>query len=277
MFFGPFSSLFDFITFGVMLWVFSAGPELFRTGWFVESLATQTLVIFAIRTRRIPFFRSHPSVALALAVVAVVIVSAMLPATPLAGVLGFVPLPFGFFAVLALMVVGYLVLVEVGKSVFYRMAVTGTHATVAREMRTDRPLRRRMRRFSTDNRLASPKRPEWQRTRTRKVTHSKCLSGDVACGRTGEVLTTKKEDRMKALVVFESMFGNTDRVAEAIAEGLRQSFEVTVQQAARQSGALGAGGPRCGWGTHSRSRTAHERFATGCGSAGRRSRSWSRS
>jgi P-type Mg2+ transporter len=61
IFFGPISSLFDFLTFGVMLWVFHAGPALFRSGWFVESLATQTLVIFAIRTRRIPFFRSRPS------------------------------------------------------------------------------------------------------------------------------------------------------------------------------------------------------------------------
>jgi len=54
LFFGPVSSA-DFITFGIVLWGFHAGPALFRTGWFVESLATQTLVIFAIRTRRIPF------------------------------------------------------------------------------------------------------------------------------------------------------------------------------------------------------------------------------
>jgi Mg2+-importing ATPase len=60
LFFGPISSVFDFITFGVMLWAFHAGPALFRSGWFVESLATQTLVIFAIRTRRVPFFRMPP-------------------------------------------------------------------------------------------------------------------------------------------------------------------------------------------------------------------------
>ncbi len=67
LYFGPFSSVFDFATFAVMLWVFHSGPAQFRTGWFVESLATQTLVIFAIRTRRIPFFRSHPSLPLTLA------------------------------------------------------------------------------------------------------------------------------------------------------------------------------------------------------------------
>ena len=56
VFFGPISSVFDFLTFGVMLWVFHATHSLFQTGWFVESLATQTLVIFVIRTRRVPFF-----------------------------------------------------------------------------------------------------------------------------------------------------------------------------------------------------------------------------
>ena len=77
--FGPLSSVFDFLTFGVMLWVFHSGPEQFRSGWFVESLATQTLVIFAIRTRRIPFFRSHPSLPLTLAALTVVAVGALLP------------------------------------------------------------------------------------------------------------------------------------------------------------------------------------------------------
>ena len=69
--FGPISSLFDFATFGVMLWVFHARPSLFQTGWFVESLATQTLVIFVIRTRRVPFFRSVPSKALLIASLAI--------------------------------------------------------------------------------------------------------------------------------------------------------------------------------------------------------------
>ncbi|WP_111719821.1 magnesium-translocating P-type ATPase [Homoserinimonas sp. OAct 916] len=152
--FGPLSSVFDFILFGVMLWGFNAGPELFHTGWFVESLATQTLVIFAIRTRRIPFFRSHPSLPLTLAALAAVTIGIILPASPLAGVLGFSPLPVGFFAVLALMVVGYLVLVEFGKTLFYRMAVTRTGDETPRAPRADSHLRRRMRRFSTAERLS---------------------------------------------------------------------------------------------------------------------------
>src|SRR5690348_56 len=79
LFFGPISSVFNFITSGVMLWVSHAGPALFRSGWFVESLATQTLVIFAIRTRRVPFFRSRPSVPLLMAALGVVTAGAVLP------------------------------------------------------------------------------------------------------------------------------------------------------------------------------------------------------
>jgi len=117
--FGPISSLFDFLTFGVMLWVFHATPGLFQTGWFVESLATQTLVIFVIRTRRVPFFKSTPGRALAATSLACVIVGATIPFTPAAGLFGFRPLPFGFFAILAAMVVTYLALVEVGKAFFF--------------------------------------------------------------------------------------------------------------------------------------------------------------
>jgi P-type Mg2+ transporter len=120
LFFGPISSLFDFATFAVMLWVFHSGAAQFRSGWFVESLATQTLVIFAIRTRRIPFFRSHPSVPLLVAALAVVTVGAALPATPFARLLGFQPLPGPFFLALALMVAAYLILIETGKRWFYR-------------------------------------------------------------------------------------------------------------------------------------------------------------
>jgi len=118
--FGPISSIFDFLTFWVMLNLFHAGQELFRTGWFVESLSTQSLVIFMIRTRRIPFFASHASWQLSLTTFAVVVVGCALPFTPLANVLGFVPLPPMFFVVLGLMVAAYLGLVELGKWFFYR-------------------------------------------------------------------------------------------------------------------------------------------------------------
>jgi Mg2+-importing ATPase len=156
--FGPLSSVFDFATFAVMLGIFHAGAAEFRSGWFVESLATQTLVIFAIRTRRVPFFRSQPSLPNTLAALSVVTVGAILPATPLAGALGFTPLPGAFFVTLGVMVVGYLVLIEIGKIWFYRvtreLATPLTRAPVAAPLAAVAPssrrlLRRRARRFST--------------------------------------------------------------------------------------------------------------------------------
>jgi len=146
--FGPLSSLFDFATFAVMLWVFHSGPAQFRSGWFVESLATQTLVIFAIRTRKIPFFRSHPSLPLTLAALGVVLVGALLPSTPFARDLGFQPLPGGFFAALAGMVVGYLVLIEFGKKFFYRAPSSAAPST-RRPYRHSRHQARRAAQFST--------------------------------------------------------------------------------------------------------------------------------
>ena len=111
--FGPISSLFDFLTFGLMLGVLHAGPTEFRTGWFLESLATQTLIIFAIRTRRIPFFRSRPSAALVASTLTVIAVGVVLTLSPLAGRLGFTGLPWQFFVALAVLTVAYLVLVEI--------------------------------------------------------------------------------------------------------------------------------------------------------------------
>ncbi len=166
IFFGPLSSVFDFVTFGVMLWIFHAGATEFRSGWFVESLATQTLVIFAIRTRRIPFFRSHPSLPLALAALGVVAVGSALPATPLAHTLGFSPLPVAFFAALAGMVVGYLILIEVGKRIFYRTADAQPAAT-CRQPSVSHHLRRRAARFSTSvDRTAYRAQPTGRHVRT---------------------------------------------------------------------------------------------------------------
>jgi Mg2+-importing ATPase len=117
--FGPISSLFDFLTFGLMLGVLHAGPVEFRTGWFVESLATQTLIIFAIRTRRVPFFRSRPSGVMTLTTLTVIAVGVLLTVSPVADVLGFTTLPWQFFGALVLLTIGYLVLVEITKKFFY--------------------------------------------------------------------------------------------------------------------------------------------------------------
>jgi P-type Mg2+ transporter len=115
---GPISSAFDFLTFYVMLDVLKANETLFQTGWFVESLSTQVLVIFIIRTRSNPFkSRAHPIlVATSLAVVAI---GATLPFTPIGTYFGFVPPPAEFYAILATMVAFYLAIVEVAKRGFY--------------------------------------------------------------------------------------------------------------------------------------------------------------
>jgi Mg2+-importing ATPase len=125
VFFGPISSIFDFATFGIMIWVFNAHASLFRSGWFVESLATQSLVIFAIRTRRVPFLLSRPSKPLTITTLAVVAIGALLPFSPVAHVLGFTALPPAFFAFLIAMVVAYLILIELGKQRFYRSLPRG--------------------------------------------------------------------------------------------------------------------------------------------------------
>jgi len=111
---GPISSICDFLTLYVLLEVFHAGEREFHTGWFVESLATQTLVIFVIRTFGNPL-RSRASVALSVTVLGVVLIGAALPFTPLAAVLGFVLLPPLYLVFLAGATLTYLVLVEAVK------------------------------------------------------------------------------------------------------------------------------------------------------------------
>jgi len=116
---GPISSAFDFLTFYVMLHVLKANETLFQTGWFVESLCTQVLVIFIIRTRGNPFkSRAHP--VLVATSLMVVLTAAILPFTPVGTYFGFVPPPAQFYAILAGMVVIYLAVVEMAKRGFYR-------------------------------------------------------------------------------------------------------------------------------------------------------------
>ena len=116
---GPISSLFDLLTFYMLINLFNAHESLFRTGWFVESIASQVLVIFVIRTRRNPL-RSHPNRWLVLTSLGVVLSAMLLPFTPLAPYLGFTPLPLSFFALLTGLLMAYLLMVEGGKQWFYR-------------------------------------------------------------------------------------------------------------------------------------------------------------
>jgi Mg2+-importing ATPase len=123
LFFGPFSSLYDFLTYGIMLFIFGAvaNPALFQSGWFVESFWTEVLVIFVIRTRRIPFLTSRPGKWLILLTLGCVAFGTILPFTVLGNVLGFTALPPEYWALLILMVATYLVLVDAGKVFFYKI------------------------------------------------------------------------------------------------------------------------------------------------------------
>ena len=121
LFFGPFSSLYDFLTFGIMLYIFQATPAVFHSGWFVESFWTEVLVIFVIRTRRIPFTGSRPGKWLTVLTLVCVALGTILPFTLLGDFLGFTPLPPEYWVLLILMVATYLLLVDAGKVFFYKI------------------------------------------------------------------------------------------------------------------------------------------------------------
>jgi P-type Mg2+ transporter len=116
--FGILSSVFDYLTFGVLLLLFQATPEQFRTGWFLESVISATLVVLVIRSRR-PFFKSQPGKLLALATVLVVLLTAALPYTPAAGVLGFTNVPAALLLAMLVIVALYVLAAEAAKHRFY--------------------------------------------------------------------------------------------------------------------------------------------------------------
>jgi Mg2+-importing ATPase len=116
---GPISSIFDYTTFFVMLWVFKAADpahaSLFQTGWFVESLMTQTLIIHVIRTNKIPFVGSRASGPLIFTTISIMAFGAWLPSSPMAAALGFTALPPLYWPILLLTLLGYMALTQVIK------------------------------------------------------------------------------------------------------------------------------------------------------------------
>ncbi|MEM2248953.1 MAG: magnesium-translocating P-type ATPase [Candidatus Bathyarchaeia archaeon] len=118
--FGPISSIFDLLTFLIMLLIFRAAESLFQTAWFLVSLLTQTLVVFIIRTRLSPFYRSRPSKVLILTSASIIILALALPYTWLGAVFKFVQPPIEFYFALAAIIGTYLTLVEAAKNWFYR-------------------------------------------------------------------------------------------------------------------------------------------------------------
>ena len=117
--FGVLSSVFDYLTFGLLLYVFHANTDQFRTAWFVESVISASLILLVVRSRR-TFFRSKPSRRLVLATVAVALVAVVLPYLPFAALLGLTPLPLTYYGAIALIVVLYIGCGELAKRLFYR-------------------------------------------------------------------------------------------------------------------------------------------------------------
>jgi Mg2+-importing ATPase len=124
LFIGPISSIFDYTTFAVMLWIFNcwdaAHASLFQTGWFVESLMTQTLIIHVIRTNKVPFLQSRASRALIITTACVMAFGAWLPYSPMASTLGFTQLPRLYWPILALTLLGYMILTQTIKVLMLR-------------------------------------------------------------------------------------------------------------------------------------------------------------
>jgi Mg2+-importing ATPase len=117
--FGPISSLVDFATFFVLFSFFRAGATVFQTGWFVESLVTQSLIMFSIRTRMTPFFKSRPGKLLTVTSLGIAVFAGVIPFTPLAHFFSFAPLPATFYVWLVILLCAYVALVEGAKKLYY--------------------------------------------------------------------------------------------------------------------------------------------------------------
>ena len=115
MFFGPLSSLFDFLTFGMLYFWFHASGATFQTGWFMESLVTEIIVVFLIRTKRVPFFTSKPSTALTVTCLGIIAFGLYLPFSALGHIFAFTTPPMGLLAAIAALTAVYLFLVEAMK------------------------------------------------------------------------------------------------------------------------------------------------------------------
>ncbi|MCL6471910.1 MAG: magnesium-translocating P-type ATPase [Firmicutes bacterium] len=120
--FGPLSSVFDYLTFGVLVFILRAGVAEFRTGWFVESVVSAALIVLVVRTQR-AFFRSRPSKYLLGATLIIIGLTILIPFTPLVKLFSFTPLPPVFFPVLGVILVLYVIGAEVAKRIFYRRVV----------------------------------------------------------------------------------------------------------------------------------------------------------
>lgn len=123
IFFGLMSSIFDYITFGVLLFVLKADPTLFRTGWFIESVLSASFVVLVIRTRK-PFYKSRPSNYLLITTLIIGLITILIPYLPFSSLLGFSPMPTMFLFALSTILISYIALAELGKKIFYKKFVS---------------------------------------------------------------------------------------------------------------------------------------------------------
>jgi Mg2+-importing ATPase len=119
IFFGLMSSIFDYITFGILLFILKADTVSFRTGWFMESVLSASFVVLVIRTRK-PFFQSRPGKYLLFATLLIALITIVIPCLPFSGFLGFRPVSINFILALAIILFSYITLAEVGKRIFYQ-------------------------------------------------------------------------------------------------------------------------------------------------------------
>jgi Mg2+-importing ATPase len=117
--FGIVSSVFDFLTFGVLLLVLHATRVQFRTGWFLESVVSASLIVLVIRSRK-PSFKSRPGKYLLMTTLSSVVITVIVPFTPFAKIFGFSPLPFSFLLLIGIIVLFYIFAAEMAKKVFYK-------------------------------------------------------------------------------------------------------------------------------------------------------------
>ena len=137
LYFGPISSIFDFLTFFIMLTFFHGSEHLFQTAWFVESLCTQTFIIFVIRTRQIPFYKSLPSKYLFFSSIIIIFVGILLPFTSIANLFYFVSPPIAFLGILIIILILYVICVELMKIFFYNRFADRLEQVVITKKRTN--------------------------------------------------------------------------------------------------------------------------------------------
>ncbi|MGB5216850.1 MAG: cation transporting ATPase C-terminal domain-containing protein, partial [Smithella sp.] len=117
------SSVFDYLTFAVLLFILQASPAQFRTGWFMESVISASIIVLVIRSRR-PFFKSRPGKYLFVATIAIVTATLIFPFTPLGKIFDFVQLPMSFLMMLGLIMALYILTAELAKKIFYKKVIS---------------------------------------------------------------------------------------------------------------------------------------------------------